>query len=123
MCSKDQYSEMKDKFKSPKLKTPKTTRARCYEQFLWQELYDEYIRYNDRLVNIKPDKANSEYFEEFCKKVPKEDIAKKERLINIYPLYSTSAITLWNNNGDITKDFKKRYTITRPVQEQTEQFG
>ncbi|CAD7014622.1 unnamed protein product [Ceratitis capitata] len=123
MCSKDQHSEMKDKFKPPKLKQPTTTRARCYEQFLWQELYDEYIRYNDRLVNVKPEKANTEYFDEFCKKMPKEDMAEKESLINIYPLYSTNAITLWNNNGDVSKDFKKRYSITRPVQEQTEQFG
>lgn len=55
--------------------------------------------------------------------MPAEDEAAKEALMDRYPLYYTRAITLWNHNGDITKDFKKRYVITRPVYEQTEQFG
>lgn len=123
MCDPIAFSEMKDSFKSPKLKKPTATRSRQFEQFLWRELYDEYIRHNDRLMNAKIEKANTEYFDEFCKDMPPVDETAKEAVINRYPLYCTSAITLWNYNGDTTKDFKKRYSITRPVQEQNEQFG
>lgn len=55
--------------------------------------------------------------------MPAEDHDVKEAQINRYPLYCTTAITLWNQNGDITKDFRKRYSITKPVQDNTEQFG
>ncbi|XP_061397406.1 uncharacterized protein LOC133333091, partial [Musca vetustissima] len=99
------------------------TRSQRFEQFLWQEIYDEYIRHNERLANGDDDKATTEYFDEFCKDMPPEDMEAKEAIINRYPLYCTTAITLWNNDGDITKDFKKRYSITRPVAENTEQFG
>lgn len=74
-------------------------------------------------MNPEIDKIHSEYYEEFCKDLPPEDKAAKEAIINRYPLYCTTAITLWNQTGDITKDFKKRYSITRPVEDQTEQFG
>lgn len=75
------------------------------------------------MMHSPPEKANTEYFDEYCKNVVAEDVNTEEELTNRYPLYSTSAITLWNHNGDITKDFKKRYLITRPVECQTEQFG
>ena len=68
-------------------------------------------------------KTQSEYYDQFCKDMPPVDEAAKEAVINRYPLYCTTAITLWNRSGDITKDFKKRYSITRPVHENTEQFG
>ncbi|XP_005176539.1 uncharacterized protein LOC101889106 [Musca domestica] len=116
-------SETKDNFKQPKLKRPPVTRTQRFEQFLWQEIYDEYIRHNERLTNVGDDNATTEYFDEFCKDMPTEDVAAKEAVINRYPLYCTTAITLWNTNGDITKDFKKRYSITRPVEENSEQFG
>ncbi|XP_037806668.1 uncharacterized protein LOC119600485 [Lucilia sericata] len=123
MCERNIFSEMKDNYKSPKLKKPTATRSRRFEQFLWQELYDEYIRHNERLMNPQIDKSNSEYYEEFCKDMPPVDEAAKEAVMNRYPLYCTTAITLWNHTGDITKDFKKRYSITRPVEDQIEQFG
>lgn len=99
------------------------TRGRRFEQFLWQELYDEYMRQNDRLMNPSIEKSNSEYYEQFCKETPAVDEDAKAAAINQYPLYGTVAITLWNHTGDVTKDFKKRYSITRPVHDQTEQFG
>lgn len=74
-------------------------------------------------MNFVPEKPSTEYFDEYCKNVVAEDVNAAEELSNRYPLYSTSAITLWNHEGDITKDFKKRYLITRPVYCQTEQFG
>ncbi|KAI9576674.1 hypothetical protein GQX74_010656 [Glossina fuscipes] len=63
------------------------TRNKRYEQFLWQELYDEYIRQNERLFNTKSDPASTEYFDEFCKDMPAEDEAAKEALVDRYPLY------------------------------------
>ncbi|XP_013108137.1 uncharacterized protein LOC106087590 [Stomoxys calcitrans] len=116
-------SEAKDNYGFPKLKRAATTRSKRFEQFLWQELYDEYIRHNQRQTNIADDKAASEYFDEFCKNTPPQDVEAKEAFMNRYPLYCTTAITLWNQYGDVTKDFKKRYSITRPVEENTEQFG
>ncbi|XP_065368087.1 uncharacterized protein LOC135960672 [Calliphora vicina] len=123
MCDRNNFSEMKDNYKSPKLKKPTATRTRRFEQFLWQELYDEYIRHNERLMNPQIDKSNSEYYDEFCKDMPPVNEAAKEAVMNRHPLYCTTAITLWNQTGDITKDFKKRYSITRPVEDQIEQFG
>lgn len=99
------------------------TRSKRFEQFLWQELYEEYVRHNERLASRNDEKVATEYFDSFCKDMPAEDHDVKEALINHYPLYCTTAITLWNQNGDITKDFRKRYSITRPVQDNTEQFG
>ncbi|XP_075167057.1 uncharacterized protein LOC142239176 [Haematobia irritans] len=114
-------TEFRENYARPKLKKPIATRSRRYEQFLWQEIYDEYIRNNQQSTDDKNEEATTEYFDEFCKNIPAQDAEVKEASINRYPLYATTAISLWNHKGD--KDFKKCYSITRPVQENTEQFG
>lgn len=91
------------------------------EQYLWKEFLDEYNRQNLVKVDLGPN--HTEYFEQFCKDKPPEDEERLEVRINKYPLYCTTAITLWNHEGDVSKTFKVKYSVTRPLAECTEKFG
>lgn len=98
-----------------------STRANRMEQFLWKEFFDEYNRQNSVKIDLGSD--HTEYFEQYCKDKPAEDEELKEVRVNKYPLYCTTAITVWNHEGDITKTFKTKYTISRPLAECTEKFA
>lgn len=52
-----------------------------------------------------------------------EDEERKVIRVNKYPLYCTTAISLWNHDGDITKTFRNKYVITRPLAECREKFA
>lgn len=91
------------------------------KQFLWKELFDEYNRQNLIKPDLGPD--HTEYFEQFCKDKPQENEERLESRINKYPLYCTTAITVWNHEGDVSKNFKVKYSRTRPLAECTEKFG
>ncbi|XP_034102587.1 uncharacterized protein LOC117567010 [Drosophila albomicans] len=97
------------------------TRANRMEQFLWQEFFDEYKRQSSVKPDLGPD--HTEYFVQYCKDKPVEDEERMEVRVNKYPLYCTSAITVWNHDGDVTKTFKTKYSITRPLAECSEKFG
>ncbi|XP_034475757.1 uncharacterized protein LOC117782821 [Drosophila innubila] len=97
------------------------TRANRMEQFLWKEFFDEYNRQSSAKTDLGPD--HTEYFEQYCKDKPAEDEERKEVRVNKYPLYCTTAITVWNHEGDITKTFKTKYTVSRPLAECTEKFA
>ncbi|KAH8391333.1 hypothetical protein KR200_000189 [Drosophila serrata] len=97
------------------------TRANRMEQFLWQELFAEYNRQASAAVEVTEDRT--EYYDQFCKDVAPKDEEAEEVLIQKYPLYCTTAVTLWNEDGDPTKTFKKKYLITRPINECTEKFA
>ncbi|XP_030387254.1 uncharacterized protein LOC115633889 [Scaptodrosophila lebanonensis] len=114
-------TEMKYSYNVPKIKKKLTTRANRMEQFLWKEFYDEYIRQNS-IPMVEP-KHSTEYNDQYCKEIPSDDVEKKEVLANKYPVYCTTAITLWNHEGDVTKTFKKKYSITRPIAECSEKFA
>lgn len=91
------------------------------EQFLWQEIFAEY----QRTYNIKeePTPDHTEYFVQFCKDRMAEDEERKVIRVNKYPLYCTTAISAYNHDGDITKTFRKKYLITRPLAECREKFA
>lgn len=91
------------------------------EQFLWQEIYDEYHRNLNIKVPLTPD--HTEYFVQYCKDRMAEDEEQKVIRVNKYPLYCTTAISLWNHDGDITKTFRNKYVITRPLAECREKFA
>ncbi|ALC42324.1 CG14488, partial [Drosophila busckii] len=97
------------------------TRANRMEQFLWQEIFAEYNRQNSMPEVWEPNQT--EYFEEFCKDVPPEDADRKEVAINKHPLYCTTAITVWNPDGDATRTFKKIYSMTGPREQCSEKFA
>lgn len=83
------------------------------EQFLWQELFAEYNRQASAQVDLGEDRT--EYYDQFCKDVPPKNEETEEVLVNKYPLYCTTAVTVWNHEGDFTKTFKRKYSITRPI--------
>ncbi|KAH8316692.1 hypothetical protein KR067_013530 [Drosophila pandora] len=97
------------------------TRANRMEQFLWQEFFNEY----NRQASAKPEVGTdtTEYYDQFCKDIPPKDEELEEVLINKYPLYCTTAVTLWNHEGDPTMTFKRKYSITKPIHECTEKFA
>ncbi|EDW09306.1 uncharacterized protein LOC6579476 [Drosophila mojavensis] len=114
-------TETQESFGVPYRNKILTTRANLMKKFLWKELLDEYNRQNLVVPDLGPN--HTEYFENFCKDKPPEDEERLELRINKYPLYCTTPITLWNHEGDPTKTFRVKYSITRPLQECTEKFG
>ncbi|XP_020800535.1 uncharacterized protein LOC110177906 [Drosophila serrata] len=119
-CSTE-LTESQTSFGPPKIKKILPTRANRMEQFLWQELFAEYNRQASAAVDVTEDRT--EYYDQFCKDVAPKDEEAEEVLIQKYPLYCTTAVTLWNEDGDPTKTFKKKYLITRPINECTEKFA
>lgn len=91
------------------------------EQFLWQEMYEEYMRQATAPVETTEDRT--EYYDQFCKDVAPKNEETVEVLAAKYPLYCTTAVTVWNEEGDATKTFKRNYSITRPINECTEKFA
>ncbi|XP_033248187.1 uncharacterized protein LOC117185805 [Drosophila miranda] len=116
-----EFTESQISYGPPKINKALTTRANRIEQFLWQELFDEYNRQASATADLGV--STTEYFDVYCKDIPPVDEERKETLVNKYPVYCTTAITLWNHDGDPTKTFKKKYLITRPIQECTEKFA
>ncbi|KAH8415847.1 hypothetical protein KR222_002122 [Zaprionus bogoriensis] len=114
-------TETQSSFGPPYRNKRLTTRANRIEQFLWQEFFDEYKRQNAIKVDLGPD--HTEYFVQYCKDKPAEDEERKLASVNKYPLYCTTAISVWNHDGDITKTFRTKYTITRPLAECAEKFA
>ncbi|XP_017077567.1 uncharacterized protein LOC108112256 [Drosophila eugracilis] len=119
-CSTE-LTESQVSFAAPKIKKVLPTRENRMEQFLWQELFAEYNRQASIKVDLGEDRT--EYYDQFCKDVPPKNEETEEVLINKYPLYCTAAVTLWNHDGDVTKTFKRKYSITRPINECTEKFA
>ncbi|EDW85904.1 uncharacterized protein Dwil_GK23309 [Drosophila willistoni] len=119
-CTRE-LTETQLSFAPPKIKKVMPTRANRMEQFLWQEMFEEYKRQNAQPVDLG--KNQTEYYDQYCKDLPVEDKDRKEVVDNKYPLYCTTAITLWNHDGDATKTFRKSYSITRPIQECSEKFA
>ncbi|XP_017125466.1 uncharacterized protein LOC108144836 [Drosophila elegans] len=116
-----ELTESKASFAPPKIKKVLPTRENRMEQFLWQELFAEYNRQASVKVDLGEDRT--EYYDQFCKDVPPKNEETEEVLINKYPLYCTTAVTLWNHDGDMTKTFKRKYSITKPIHECTEKFA
>ncbi|XP_064552183.1 uncharacterized protein LOC135437982 [Drosophila montana] len=116
-----EITETQESFGTPYRNKKMITRANRMEQFLWKECLDEYNRQNSVKEDLGPN--HTEYFEQFCKDKPPEDEERLEVRVNKYPLYCTTAITLWNHEGDSSKTFKVKYSVTRPLAECTEKFG
>nr|CEF52495.1 hypothetical protein [Drosophila subobscura] len=116
-----EFTESQVSYGPPKINKVLPTRAKRMEQFLWQELFAEYNRKASATEDLGVN--TTEYFDVYCKDIPPENEERKETLVNKYPVYCTTAITLWNHDGDPTKTFKKKYLITRPIQECTEKFA
>ncbi|XP_017019898.1 uncharacterized protein [Drosophila kikkawai] len=119
-CSTE-LTESQTSFGPPKIKKVLPTRANRMEQFLWQELFAEYNRQASAPEEVTEDRT--EYYDQFCKDVAPKNEEAEEVLTQKYPLYCTTAVTLWNEDGDPTKTFKKSYSITRPINECTEKFA
>ncbi|EDV36970.1 uncharacterized protein Dana_GF13224 [Drosophila ananassae] len=114
-------TETQTSFGPPKIKKILPTRANRMEQFLWQEFFNEYNRQASAQPEVGTD--TTEYYDQFCKDIPPKDEELEEVLINKYPLYCTTAVTLWNHEGDPTMTFKRKYSITKPIHECTEKFA
>ncbi|KAH8402494.1 hypothetical protein KR009_012392 [Drosophila setifemur] len=119
-CSTE-ATETQMSFCPPKIKKVVSTRANRMDKYLWQEMFEEYIRQASAPVDLGEN--HTEYYDQFCKDSPPKDEEKEEILISKYPLYCTTAVTLWNHKGDPTKTFKRKYAITKPIQECTEKFA
>ncbi|XP_037939975.1 uncharacterized protein LOC119672886 [Teleopsis dalmanni] len=117
-------SEFQDEYRRIPFIPPPPTRLNTLKRFMWDILLDEYMISCAEAVAPILVKDESEYYDRFCSHItfPFEE-AQRAYLKRKYPLYSTRAITCYNKSGDPRQEFKRRSTVTVPVQLQNEQFG
>lgn len=118
-------SEMQDNYIPPPPRRPLVTRALLFERFLYNELYDEYLKAVCKEPPRECERPKlSEYHQKFsalglCGKSKK----KIDDLVDKYPICGAPAITFWNPKIEQPRNFNLKSDISKPISEKNQQFG
>lgn len=109
-------SEMKEKFKKSYEITSRShamTRTELWENFMLEQLTDEYIKIELKNLNKIDEPMITEYSEMFSNKTDGKLEIFDQKLLSKYPINAVEPITFWNQLGLKPTPFKQNNFFTK----------